>query len=57
MMCPECQSLHTRVLDSRQCKGKGQQAKYLPKDEVRRRRQCKFCDHTFSTSETIINLK
>lgn len=42
MICPKCQHIETRVLDSRETEGN---------KAVRRRRECEKCSHRFTTFE------
>ncbi len=42
MKCPKCQSMETKVIDSRVIE-EGQ--------SIRRRRECEFCQHRFTTFE------
>ena len=42
MKCPKCQNMDTKVIDSRMIE-EGQ--------SIRRRRECEFCNHRFTTFE------
>ncbi|MCH2176292.1 MAG: transcriptional regulator NrdR [Lentisphaeria bacterium] len=45
MKCPNCQSLESKVIDSRNSKSGA---------NIRRRRQCQKCQHRFTTLEELI---
>ena len=51
MMCPKCKFVETKVVDSRQCNGKSAWSKYIKEGLVKRRRECQFCGHRFTTVE------
>jgi transcriptional repressor NrdR len=44
ILCPSCQSLRTKVLDVRAA----------PANTLKRRRECKDCEHRFTTRESVI---